>query len=806
MLTLMIDVEHGLIDEMLSLDALPSELIDVIICLPGSNNQIEELINYVKNSSSVIQKRFLVALYNTGQKHVNNFILAMGQRSKGEYVNWPLLDCIEGILITKYFSELIKSVDSNSGLLDELLEAGCINSRHQKSVASGTTRSVKNERLLAILLKRSFADYKKFIRCLLKTKQHLVASILQPDLSDLDRPLSDKQISRLVHNNYAALIELVDAKRSDLLSRLLTADCLTRRQTEVIEGAKSQVESNELLLDMIRKGSQLNFDKFAACLRDSGQQHLCPILVEDGIVARMEVKIGGIRTLLYDRQIMSKNEMINRYMGGYEKRIVDEFVALLHNSYERRKQLFTEVFKLNAEVDSIAMCTRHSIIMFYFCRTFEGLQNLNELHSSQQLELILKRSFEILLKCDWPITVILQGVTWDESNYSNCAKFFYEVTSMTVFTEIYAQAHCNTEHIVYKKSATFRALNDSFPYELTSYIVLKAASHLFQLLLTRSSLAEICAMTTLCAVSRLWWRVITHRDYDKRLLTRQFRRMCHPFRGRPTPRLLQTLHIKSYVSGISECNGKLFVCCTTSNTIHVFSSSPPFGHLADVEVPGLMLPVDLSCGDAAHVYIADCGRCAIWRATALNSLSFQHVEMLITTGWLPCSLSTNSRHIIITPVAGTALFLYSTNGVLLKQIELPVNLVATSAMETSHDTYVVTHATRCIYPTNSECVGVSEFDISGRVVRTVNNQQNNSRLSSMQCGKYCRLALAGNDHIIVADSDSQTIVAFTGDLRLKRVLMKTSGSQTFGRLCFMPQTGILFMFYAGSDTLLIQKI
>jgi hypothetical protein len=131
-----------------------------------------------------------------------------------------------------------------------------------------------------ILSRRSVGDFNKFISCLLKTKQHQVASLLAADISGPNRPLRDKQISRLTQN-HATLVELLelDTKHGDLLSRLYSADCITRRQKESVESAVTRTERNNMLLDIVSRGSRSNFDKFVTCVRDSGQQQMCRLLV-----------------------------------------------------------------------------------------------------------------------------------------------------------------------------------------------------------------------------------------------------------------------------------------------------------------------------------------------------------------------------------------------------------------------------------------------------------------------------------------------------------------------------------------------
>jgi hypothetical protein len=72
----MIDINHGLLRELLSLCVLSRDQIEDVRRKPLESSEVSQLLDYVIKSSCDQQKRFLVALYKTGQQHVNNYILA----------------------------------------------------------------------------------------------------------------------------------------------------------------------------------------------------------------------------------------------------------------------------------------------------------------------------------------------------------------------------------------------------------------------------------------------------------------------------------------------------------------------------------------------------------------------------------------------------------------------------------------------------------------------------------------------------------------------------------------------------------
>lgn len=53
---------------------------------------IDQLLNYVVTMPLEQQKGFLVAMYKTQQKQVNNYVICKGKRREGDADNWPLID------------------------------------------------------------------------------------------------------------------------------------------------------------------------------------------------------------------------------------------------------------------------------------------------------------------------------------------------------------------------------------------------------------------------------------------------------------------------------------------------------------------------------------------------------------------------------------------------------------------------------------------------------------------------------------------------------------------------------------------
>jgi len=221
------------------------------------------------------------ALDLTHHRHVTNFIRGKGQRSADFGDNWPLRWCeAEELSFQNNRFNLAELIDSKNGLLNEMLALDCINDRMLQRIETYHTDTDRNEQLLAIVRRGSLADYNKFIQCLLQTHQHQVVSLIAPSLvGDINlRPLSDDQQSRL-NMNYASLVNSINSNGS-VIDELFTAGCITRLQLEYIEAATRESEKNKRLINIVRRGCQLNYHKFIECLNKTGQDHVSKLLME----------------------------------------------------------------------------------------------------------------------------------------------------------------------------------------------------------------------------------------------------------------------------------------------------------------------------------------------------------------------------------------------------------------------------------------------------------------------------------------------------------------------------------------------
>lgn len=97
--------------------------------------------------------------------------------------DWPVDSNIRDRIQANY-CYLMDSINT-SRLLSQMLRESCFSTYHLQSIEIRSTELEKNQQFLHILLRRSVANFKSFIRCLMNTNQESIAEVLQHDGGDI---------------------------------------------------------------------------------------------------------------------------------------------------------------------------------------------------------------------------------------------------------------------------------------------------------------------------------------------------------------------------------------------------------------------------------------------------------------------------------------------------------------------------------------------------------------------------------------------------------------------------------------------
>jgi hypothetical protein len=169
LLTLIVDIQHGLLDELLALDVISQQQIDEIQSQRTPSERVAQLLNFVKQMSDEHQEGFLTALRNNQQIHVIEVIRSKGNELSISQELRPFMCCSEWWTLNKNRVKLIELIDLKCGLLDMLFSEGCLSDRQMQTIKAGQTEAHQNTNLLNILGHRSFQDVCKVFDCLVKT-------------------------------------------------------------------------------------------------------------------------------------------------------------------------------------------------------------------------------------------------------------------------------------------------------------------------------------------------------------------------------------------------------------------------------------------------------------------------------------------------------------------------------------------------------------------------------------------------------------------------------------------------------------
>lgn len=796
----MIDVENGFLDKLRQKAVLNDHDTEQINNELNVVSKTNKLLDIAIDMTVQQQKLFLLALFETGQVHVNNYIISNGHRQSQNENRWPLYNSEEYDLLAATCREMIEILDTDTGLLDELLAVQCITVRHKEKIDVCNTPAGKNEELLNIMWKRSVFDFYSFVRSLKRTKQYEAASLLESNSDENDQPLSG-ELKKILLANHLVLSKLIDTQCDNTVNGLTTLlveeNCITEGHRQVIRAASGSEKRSSRLLTIVRRGSQRDFEKFLDCLGRSHQEYLRCVMEENGTVAHVVVTLRDAASIMYKRSRRFRQREISPI---YMSLVVKSLMLFLQNNFcdnVRSKPLMSNLITLHKdvqlvkEVQLVAADGESCIGLYYLCRSLSGLQHLNEMCISEQLCLMLD---EVILTLPGVgKSAVVDCVRWDESNFDRCAQHMHYLEGLHVLADLYSWAQ--ERLYVNKRPAAYSC--EQFPNEVTEILLIKSTGSLFEIFNITVQSAEVYSLATLCAVCRIWWLTLIHRKSVRRSILRCFKRVCRPCTS--TPCTQHTLDCQRNVAGVAALDGKLYVV-TEFQIVRVFADSRPFSRLADIVVRNMQGPSDIvACIDTFQLYIADYKARNIWQ---MDVSSDKHeVGTFASTEFQPSCLSTRFRRLLVVSSDGRRFFIYYGNGDLLKCIELPKYLTATHAVETARNTYLVSHYGRQSADMHQTWEGVSEVDVNGSVIRGFNTQHQVD--GSIQFSLPVHLALNDSNFVFVGDCLNKRIVVLNDDLQLKRVLINSLDGQPW-RLCFSRPN--LFLITRFSRSVHIYKV
>jgi hypothetical protein len=784
-----VDVEHGLLDQLVSHDVLTDDQVDLIQSKETHGKQVGQLLDEIIQISSDQVIHFFQALDNTQQTHVSNFIRSNGCRAEECEENWPL-QCDQRIMRTlrQNRATLVELVDCDLGLLDVMLSEACISAQQSEYVKAAETGSKRNERLLRIVQRRSVNDFINFVKCLRQTKQNAAAAVIGQGTVERDELPVNKQIKDRISARHAVLLDNLDSAHG-LTDELLAMGCITHRQKEFIDLGTTNCDKSARLLNVVIRSSQSDFDKFVECL-SKDQWHVRRLLLEDGVVPEIDSDNG-------------KGPDVEEE----ERRAVNLLMNLLKSSPEERRGVFSEKLIECIEnfrafgAELIAAKRSQSITSMWLCRSKSDLFQFHDLYMSGKLRPMIEELFLLALGSERTV-LRTRPLKWLTLNRLSCTTFFRTLDSLSINDEslMVDRSSLNPE-VVTDRSNLFQKLC-MLPYEIFEALLIKTAGQLF---VSQNQIAPqngSVVITTLGNVSLLWWQTLCRRIFVKRLLRRYFKNFCNPFVC--CPQQLESINVEggNNVCGVAELSNRLYVACYGSSTIHVFTNSPPFSHLEQFQVECLNDKYYIAiCSEGTQLYIVDRIAKSIWR---LKSSEERKPEKFITTTFMLFSISLRYQKLLATPNDGDFLYLFDeTDGKLSLSVKLPESLLIRHAVQSDHSTFIVCHVNKFVEDVRIGNRSVSEVDFSGNVIRSFNYRKHDTRILHFDWPRH--MLLHENGDVIVADMMGRHIVLLQSDLQLKRVLLTSLEGQPLG-ICMGKNSGLLFVVYYKMATIGVYRL
>lgn len=215
---------------------------------------------------SEITDELLEVLRSHDQEHVVNLLTGRSGRQPMSQAHLEKLN--------RYADRLVEVIDPFGGLVLKLLSLGVFTKADCNRVSSKNTCNGKVEEILNVIERKSDCAYDKFESALKTTGQSHVVYILT-DGQDCEQlpPLCDADL-RALNVNRSTLKSHMEPEYSGLLDKLIENGTFSSFDKQRVEAAENTTKKNGVILDIMSRKSQNDFNNFIIALKESEQQHV----------------------------------------------------------------------------------------------------------------------------------------------------------------------------------------------------------------------------------------------------------------------------------------------------------------------------------------------------------------------------------------------------------------------------------------------------------------------------------------------------------------------------------------------------
>jgi len=351
-----LEPRDGLIDWLLSNEVFTRNDSETVHSAPLLNDMARKTIEILQRKSDDSFDRFISALHETEQSHVVHILTGTGRS--------PMSKEHRKLLQSKK-KQLEMFCDPVNGVVSELIESDTITHHEEERIFCKTNLNEMVRELVEILMRKSDDAFHTFVIALNKTGQNHVSYILSGEGES--RPLGEERIAKLKEKR-SEVVRSIYAKC--LVSTLMSKGVFSSYDQHRVESQISNAEKVEMIVDLITRKSQSDYDNFIATLRECDHEHVVEVLVGPEVVAKIQTGIS---------------------MDDVDEDKLRDNIQQAFNNNETDVKVIQQVLSSNGI--SVADIQKGSIIVKFRCRDHAALASLEKLYTSKRLDELFTDAF-----------------------------------------------------------------------------------------------------------------------------------------------------------------------------------------------------------------------------------------------------------------------------------------------------------------------------------------------------------------------------------------------------------------------------
>jgi len=321
-------------------------------------------IEILQRKSDDSFEQFISALHKTEQDHVAYMLTGIGKL--------PMSEEHRKLLQSKK-EELEMFCDPENGVVSALTSARAITALEEARIRSITNLNGMARELVETLLKKSDNAFDAFIKAMNKTGQGHVTYILTGEGGS--QPLSKKCRAKLMQKRSAVVKSIYP---ECIVTTLISKGVFSSYDQQRVKNQEmNENKMNEMIVDLIARKSQSDFNGFIATLKECHHEHVADELMGLEVVGEIQAQVGT-------REEMARADRVD----------VDELCVNMQrafNSDDTEVKTISEVLSSNGI--SVTDIEHGSITVKFRCRDHVALASLEKFHTSKRLDQLFTEAF-----------------------------------------------------------------------------------------------------------------------------------------------------------------------------------------------------------------------------------------------------------------------------------------------------------------------------------------------------------------------------------------------------------------------------